>query len=102
MSSLLNIFSVKYTSNIKQKRRYLLYFAVSLITEQIDYNIDIIVDKKEIDIVMDKINIIYKQIKKTEQKPTIDYMFNGLEKQKQTTLDKTLNKLNIMDNLNNI
>ena len=29
-------------------------------------------------------------------------MFNGLEKQKQTTLDKTLNKLNIMDNLNNI
>ena len=29
-------------------------------------------------------------------------MFNGLEKKKQTTLDKTLNKLNIMDNLNNI
>lgn len=102
MCSLLNIFSVKYTSNIKQKRRYLLYFAVSLITEQIDYNIDIIVDKKEIDIVMGKINIIYKQIKKTEQKPIMNYMFNGLEKQKQTTLDKTLNKLNIMDKLNNI
>ena len=96
MNSLLNIFSIKYKSGIKRRRRYLLYFAVALITENVDYSIEMISDKKEIDILISKINVVYKEIKKNEKKPSTDYLFNGVER---SNLDKTIQKLDIMKNL---
>ena len=93
MTSLLNIFSIKYKPTIKKRRRYLLYFAVALITENVDYNIEMISDKKEIDALISKINVVYKEIKKNEKKPATDYLFNGVEK---SNLDKTVQKLDIM------
>jgi hypothetical protein len=96
MNSLLNIFSIKYKSGIKRRRRYLLYFAVALITESVDYTIEMISDKKEIDNLISKINLVYKEIKKNEKKPSTDYLFNGVER---SNLDKTIQKLDIMKNL---
>ena len=96
MNSLLNIFSIKYKSGIKRRRRYLLYFAVALITENVDYTIEMISDKKEIDNLISKINLVYKEIKKNEKKPSTDYLFNGVER---SNLDKTIQKLDIMKNL---
>ena len=93
MNSLLNIFSIKYKPGIKRRRRYLLYFAVALITENVDYNIEMISDKKEIDNLVSKINVVYKEIKKNEKKPSTDYLFNGIER---SNLDKTIQKLDIM------
>ena len=93
MNALLNSFSIKYKPGIKRKRRFLLYFAVALITENVDYNIEMISNKVEIDAIVSKINIVYKEIKKNEKTPSIDYLFNGVEK---CNLDKTIEKLDMM------
>lgn len=97
MNSLLNIFSIKYSGSVKKKRRYILYFAVSLLTEHIDYNIEMIENKPGIDIVCSKINLIYKQIKKNEVNPATDYLFNGVERSNR---EKTIEKLEIMKKIN--
>jgi len=99
MNSLLNIFSIKYNNNTKRKRRYIMYFAVSLITDLIDYKIDIILNKKEIKAILSKINYIYKQIKKNEIAPKTEYLFNNMENSEKSNLTKTIEKLNIMKNL---
>lgn len=97
--STINIFSIKYTPTVKRKRRFLMYFVVGLLTEQVNYNIDIISNKKEIDTVVSKINIVYKQIKNNEQTPNTDYLFNDVSK---SNLEKTIEKLDKMKQLNTI
>ena len=99
MISLLNIFSIKYNNTTKRKRRYILYFAVSLITDLIDYKIDIILNKKEIKLILSKIDHIYKQIKKNEIAPKTEYLFDNIKNTEKTNLTKTIEKLNIMKNL---
>ncbi len=42
LNSLLNLFALRFTSACKKKRRYLLYFAVQLITEKVNVNIEMI------------------------------------------------------------
>lgn len=99
--STINIFSIKYTPAVKKRRRFLMYFVVGLLTEDVNYNIDIIANtnKKEIDNVVSKINVIYKQIKQNEETPSTDYLFNGIGK---SNLEKTIEKLDKMKNLNTI
>lgn len=97
--STMNIFSIKYTPAVKKRRRFLMYFVVGLLTEQINYNIDIISNKDDIDKIISKINVIYKQIKNSEEKPNTDYLFNGLEK---SNLEKTIQRLDKMKELDTI
>lgn len=68
LHSLLTIYSIKFTSLNKKKRRYVLYFAVSLLTDPTDYSIEIIDNKNKetIDIIINKINLIYNDIKKNQ------------------------------------
>lgn len=96
LNSLLTIFSIKYSPAAKKKRKYLLYFAVALMVEKIDLNVEITANKTEIDAIVGKINIIYKQLKKNEIAPKTDYLFNGVEK---SNIDKTIEKLEMMKNL---
>ena len=97
--STMNIFCIKYTPAVKRRRRFLLYFVIGLLTEDINYNIDIISNKEEIDAIVSKINVIYKQIKTNEEKPQTDYLFNGVGK---SNLEKTIEKLDRMKELNSI
>jgi len=97
--SIMNIFSIKYTPAVKKRRRFLMYFVVGLLTEQINYNIDIISNKEEVDKIVSKINVIYNQIKNNEEKPNTDYLFNGMEK---SNLEKTIERLDKMKELNTI
>ena len=85
---------------MKKRRRNLLYFAVELVTELIDYNQDIIKDKSNIENIKDKIDIIYKTIKKNEHAPKTSYLFNNLES--KSNLDKTIEKLDKMKSIMNI
>ena len=96
IKALLDLFKVKYTSNTKKKRKHLIYFSLSLLTEKIDYNIPITESKDNISQIMKKINSIYLQIKKNEQSPKTDYLFNGLDK---SNFSKTIERLELINNI---
>jgi hypothetical protein len=68
IKSLLDIFCIKYSGGVKRKRRFLIYFAIAILTEQIDLGIEMITNKEQIDFIVKKINLVYKDIKKNETK----------------------------------
>ena len=71
-------------------------FAINLLTENVDLNIDIIGNKASIDAIMKKIGLVYKDVKKNEITLGDDYLFHGLEK---TNLDKTIERLEKMNEI---
>ena len=96
LDSLLNLFCVKYTSNTFKKRRYILYFAVSLLVDTVNNDINISDDKDMLQIVVNKTNIAYEQLKENEEMvKTYSDNYNDAKK----NIDKSLKKLEIMDNL---
>jgi hypothetical protein len=99
MNSLFELFCIRYTTGVKKKRKYLIYFAISLVTEKFNSNIDIIENKSVIDDIVKKINLIYKEIKKNEIAPATDYLFNGVEK---SSREKTFEKLEALKGINTI
>ena len=99
--SLIKLFSIKYNSSCKKKRRFLIYSAISLITEITNFKIPIINDERTIEAVKSKIDVIYKQVKKSELKPDTDYLFNN-SISKNTNLENTIKKLDKMNSLNNL
>ena len=99
LKSIFELFCIRYTSGVKKKRKYLLYFAISLVTDTFDSSIDIIENKTTVDNITKKINLIYKEIKKNEQRPATDYLFNGLEKSNR---EKTFEKLEALNKLNTV
>jgi len=50
------MFSIKYSNSIKKRRKFIIYFAISLLTETIDLNISIIKNKDQIDLIVKKSN----------------------------------------------
>jgi hypothetical protein len=96
LKSLFELFELRYTSGSKRKRKYLLYFAISVITESFDMNTTMIENKTTVDAVTKKINLIYKEIKKNEVSPMIDHLVTGVEKSNK---DKTLEKLEAMNSI---
>ena len=96
MNSVMNLFSIRFTSGSKRTRIYLLYYAVSLITEPINFSNQILIkDNSILTKIKSKINLIYKQIKKNEEAPKTGYLFKGTEKEKN--LEKTVAKLDKMN-----
>jgi len=99
MKALLDIFCIRYRSGMKKKRRYLMYFAVSLLVEASNPNIPIVTEERKIEGIKSKINIIYRQIKKNEITPKTDYLFNNSICEKTKNLEKTIHKLDKMSSL---
>lgn len=98
MNSLLNLFSLRYTSGVKKRRIYLLYYAVSLITEPINFNTQILIkDNSVIEKVKTKIHLIYKEVKKNEEAPKTGYLFRGT--QKERNLEKSIAKIEKMNSI---
>ena len=94
MDAILGLFCIKYTTGASKKRRYLLYFAVGLLTEPVQTNVEIISNKPVLQNVVEKIGEVYKQIKKNEDAPKTDYLFKNLEKQQN--LEKSMKKMEIL------
>ena len=91
------MFIIRYNNNNKKKRKYIIYYAFSLMIENINFNINIINNKEDaIEAIVSKINTIYKEIKKNEESPNTDYLFNNLNK---SNLEKTIEKIDIINNL---
>ncbi len=101
LQSLQNIFCYNYKPGTKKRRKYILYFCISLLTEPLS-NIPIIHDddKPTANDISKKINIIYRQIKKNEIKPSTDYLFNNSIT--KGNLEKTIDKLDKLNSMGNI
>ncbi len=78
------------------KRKYILYFAIAILTEPISFSEPIIADKHKLTIVVENIDYIYVQIKKNEQSTNTDYLFDGVQ---SDNLENTIEKLNIVSDL---
>ena len=96
INSALSIFCLRYRSGCYKKRRLLMYFVIEVFTEPYALEEEIVRDKNKIITISQNINKIYKQIKKNEHSPGTDYLYNNL---KSTNLEKTIAKLETMNNL---
>lgn len=98
IKSLFTLFTIKYKPCCKRKRKYILYFAFSLLVEITNFNIPIIGDNLDVKInaILEKIDIIYKDIKKNEVSPNTDYLFSNLKK---SNMEKTIEKIELINNL---
>jgi hypothetical protein len=95
IKSLLSIFCLKYVSSVVSKRKYILYFAITLLCESPKISGNIISEKNReiITNVTKNIDQIYKQIKKAEMS-TGTYLFKDSKaKEKRNSMSK-MNQLN--------
>ena len=95
--ALMEIFCIKYTTASSKKRRFLLYFAVALLTEQVPNNIELMPQKPLIQNIVDKINEIYKQIKKSEESPNTEYLFAGIKD--NSSFELSMKKMELMNSM---
>jgi len=94
VQSTLQLFSLKYTTSCSRKRKLLLYFIVGVLTEPIPIEEEMIKDKQKISNIIQKIDNVYKQIKKNEKSPGTDYLYTNV---KNSNLEKTIAKLEKMN-----
>jgi hypothetical protein len=97
--SLLDMFCLRYTTDVKRTRKFILYNCIGLLTGPVDLTIPIWNDKTVITDITDKINVIYKEIKVNEQAPKVNVLLHTVEK---SNADKTKEKLNIMNTFQTI
>jgi hypothetical protein len=91
INALLNIYCLKFTTSIINKRKFIIYFAISIITDNIDTNIKICSDENMSLFYIKNIDLIYNSIKKNEIPIKTNYLFNGIEE--KTNLEKTIDRL---------
>lgn len=98
IDSLFKIYCLKFSNTTKTKRVYTIYFAVYILTENVDLNKVIISDKnkKDIDNILNNIDMFFNQVKENEIKPKTSYLFNNIE---MSNLDESKKKLNIMNQI---
>jgi hypothetical protein len=95
LRALFSLFCIKYTPAACKRRRYLLYYAVALLTEPVPTNIEIINNKEMIQNVTGKIHEIYKQIKKTEESPNTEYLFTNMDS--RVTFEESVKRMELMN-----
>lgn len=100
LEALLAMFSVRYGPGTKRKRKIMIYYAISLLTEPFDKETPLYKNQKVIQQVTKKIDNIYKQIKVNEIVPNTDYLFNNSIN--SGNLEKTLDRINQMNTMTNM
>ena len=98
VQALLDLFCIGFTPSIKKKRRYIIYYAISLCCEKCSMNIEISSNKILIEHVVNKCHIIYKDLKKNEEAPKTDYLFLD-KKGEKTNSEKTMERLDKLEKL---
>jgi hypothetical protein len=61
-----------------------------------NFSINIIENQEIVQVIVSKINSVYKDIKKNEETPNTDYLFNNLNK---SNLEKSIEKLDMFNEL---
>ncbi len=97
INGLFTLFCIKFNLTCKRKRKYIIYFAFTILIEKIDLDQSIIKNSniEVVDKITKNINLIYKQIKKNEESLKIDYLFHNLK----TNVEKTMEKFELLDNI---
>jgi hypothetical protein len=100
----LRLYCIRFTPGVRKKRRYLIYFAISLLTTEYDSKIEMINDRIMIETAIGNINAIYKQIKQHEISPETDYLFSssGYSGDKNGDLERTIKRLEALNSMNTI
>ena len=101
LKNLCQLFCIRYSVSSKKKRKILLYHAVTLLCENINYNINVFENISVLQLVKNKIDLIYKQIKKNEIVESEEILRNReLEQQikNNKNFENTVTKLKIMNN----
>lgn len=90
IESCIDIYCIHYTNTSCKKKRYLLYFAVSLLTEPVNTQIEMIApqNKPLVETIISRVNIVYTQIKKNENSPNMNYLFSGIKSEYSNSLQK--------------
>jgi hypothetical protein len=65
------------------------------LVDNVNFNINLVNDKVKVSNILEKLDNIYKQVKKNEIAPKTDYLF--INNSSKSNLDKTIEKLNMMD-----
>ena len=81
---------------VLKREENILFILQYLSTEMVDFKIAIWTDKKLVQNIVNKIDLVYKECKKNEKAPATDYLFAGVER---SNLDKTLERLEKMNKL---
>jgi hypothetical protein len=97
LTSILHLFSIKYSHGIAKKRRYLLYMAVAVLCEPIPTNIDIMGNKAAIIGACENIDVIYKQIKKSEHSSNTEYLFRNIDSKNE--FKKSMMKMEMVNSI---
>ena len=100
VTTLMELFSLKYNYSIKKKRQFILYFAIELVTQQPNFQIDIInaTTKSTVERVLKNLHKVYKNISKNQIAPKTDYLFQ--HPKTKSNLEKTIQKLDMMKKMN--
>ena len=77
------------------------YFAICLLTEPVIMTQEIVSNKETIEAVVKKIDTVYKQVKKNEIAPKMDYLAGSMGGAK-SDLDKTIEKMDKLNSMNTI
>jgi hypothetical protein len=107
MDALLSIFCIKFTSGVKRRRRFIVYFAISLLADPVDFTFEMLTlsQKKQVEKVVEKIHIVYRDVKKNEIIPEEEIIMNTdgmtVVKPERTNLDKTIERLEKMNQIMN-
>ena len=64
--------------------------------DPVDLSVSIVSDQEVVNSLASKIGKIYAQVKKNEESPDTDYLFNGLER---SNLEKSIEKIETMNKM---
>jgi len=99
MEALLEVFSARFSGGAPKRRRFALYFAISLLCENVNWSVEIVQNEKQVQSVVTKMDTVYKEVKKSEVTPATEYLFHGMEGQARSNLDKTIERLEKMSEM---
>ena len=98
INALLSLFCIKYKPSYNRTRKYLLYSAITFVTEKINLNSPLISNNTNNNIkkITNNIDIIYKEVKRNEKRPNTDYLFDGI---KENNIEKSIKKIEAMNTI---
>jgi len=68
-----------------------------LLTEPLQLDIEMISDKNIVHFVVEKVNELYRQIKKNEQGPNVDYMYSNLDS--TSNFEQSMQKMELINSM---